>query len=474
MCFSVIVGKHATKNNAVILGANDDWPGCPGQVHIKKRQTYDESDKFLTVKGVEIPQVKETYAYTYTVCDYETGTRNLSWADGINENQVAVGMMGVYTFKNFQTEKDILECDDLSILALERGKTARQTVEMLGALIDEYGFSTSSIEGSEGVATIAIADPNEGFFFECAPGGYWIAKRVKDNEVECRPNCFGTLEVDFEDKETFVYSDKLLDFLKENNLWSEGLKFNFAEYFGEGPLISEAFGGANRKVNAMRRFNCVYRLCGLDHDPSLKVYSGIAKEKVSVLDIMNILRDTFEGTEYDLSKCDEAGEHNNPLWMETSYSIGQGGTVFSMVFELSTKHDNACMWVASASSKLSCFIPFFVNQDSVQEHYTKAKMGDFDLDSAWWAFQEVGQVCFRNYELIAKDLVMPTFLNYQKEMIKEKDELLVTLEGKTKEESRKYLQDFSDTCATKTYEEALKLGKYIKGKFLSNTVLTWL
>ena len=54
----------------------------------------------------------------------------------MNENQVSVGMMGVYEFRNCQTEKDILEADDITLLLLERGRTARQAIEMIGELIE--------------------------------------------------------------------------------------------------------------------------------------------------------------------------------------------------------------------------------------------------------------------------------------------------------------------------------------------------
>lgn len=68
----------------------------------------------------------------------------------MNENQVSVGMMGVYEFRNCQTEKDILEADDITLLLLERGRTARQAIEMIGELIEEYGYTVSSIDGAAG------------------------------------------------------------------------------------------------------------------------------------------------------------------------------------------------------------------------------------------------------------------------------------------------------------------------------------
>lgn len=144
MCFGLIAGRNTTVSGAVLAGANDDWPGCPGHTHFKPHIVHTPDEYFLAVKGHHIPQAAETYAYTYTACAYETGTRPISWADGMNENQVSVGMMGVYEFRNCQTEKDILEADDITLLLLERGRTARQAIEMIGELIEEYGYTVSS------------------------------------------------------------------------------------------------------------------------------------------------------------------------------------------------------------------------------------------------------------------------------------------------------------------------------------------
>ena len=164
MCFSLIAGRRATTTGSVLMGSNDDWPGCPGNTFHQPRLTHAPGETFLTVKGTGIPQVTETAAYVYTACSYETGTRHVSWADGMNEHQVAVGMMGVYSFRNCQKGGELLEADDISILILERGRTARQAIETVGALIDEYGYSVSSIEGAEGAVVMGVSDPEEGFF----------------------------------------------------------------------------------------------------------------------------------------------------------------------------------------------------------------------------------------------------------------------------------------------------------------------
>ena len=425
MCFGLIAGRNTTVSGAVLAGANDDWPGCPGHTHFKPHIVHTPDEYFLAVKGHHIPQAAETYAYTYTACAYETGTRPISWADGMNENQVSVGMMGVYEFRNCQTEKDILEADDITLLLLERGRTARQAIEMIGELIEEYGYTVSSIDGAAGAVCMAVADPEEGFFLELVPGGKWVAKRVADDEVECRPNCFGTQEIDFSDTKNFICSKNLRSYALENGLWKEGEPFNFTKIYGRGPLANDTYGGADWPVNRMRRWNCLHTLCNVDSDPFAKVYCAKPQRKLTARDVMHALTSTMEGTRFDLSLAPEAGVHHNPLWMTTSTSVGQGGTVVSMVYDLrpDTSAAAGCMWVACAAAKLAVYVPVFTAGEGLPEAYTWGECGEYDLGSAWWAFQEIGELCYRRYDEIANDLVIPVFDEMQQGFLEEREKL---------------------------------------------------
>ena len=124
------------------------------------------------------------------------------------------------------------------------------------------------------------------------------------------------------------------------------------------------------------------------------------------------------------------------------------------------------MWVGCAASKLAAFVPCFVCGEGLPKPYTWGECGEYDLGSAWWAFQEVGQLCYRNYDAIALELVIPAFDEMEEAFLAKREALL----GAGAAE----LKAFSHESAMAAYEKALELGKYIKGKFLCNTVLSWL
>lgn len=68
---------------------------------------------------------------------------------------------------------------DLSRIAMERADSAREAVEILGALIDEHGYTTY------GGNSHMFADENEGWIFvEFAGGqGLWAAERLGPDDV---------------------------------------------------------------------------------------------------------------------------------------------------------------------------------------------------------------------------------------------------------------------------------------------------
>lgn len=408
MCFSVIVGKQASAAGHVLLAANDDWMGCPGHVHHVPRRIWRTEDTFLTVRGVSIPQPVLTFGYTHSAAAYQTGTRAVSWADGVNDRRVAISMQGVYAFADFQRKRDVLEADDLAILMLERGSTARQAIELAGELIAQYGYTVSSIKGAEGTVCMAVADPEEGFFLELGSGGYWCARRVADDRVECRPNCFGIGEVDFADRKKFLYSPGLYELAVEKGLICDGGKLNFAATFGgDATDVNPGYGGALNPVNTLRKWRVLNKLGGLNLPLETPIYDCVPQEPVTLRSLMNLMRDSLQDTQYSLAVAAGAGCFHNPFWMEISTSIAQQGTVICMIADLSgtLPEKLGCpIWFAYNNARLAPFIPCYSGGWGLPETWQQRECGEFIPSAAWWIFHEIARLCYRNYEAIAGEI----------------------------------------------------------------------
>jgi dipeptidase len=480
-CTSIIIGKNATKDGAVILAANDDWPGYPSHLLRVPGKRHKPGETFTTIRGGSIPQVARTYAYISASCVYDTGTRkNESWLFGMNENQVAVSMNGVYDcrtcFQNLDASGNLLECDDLSLLVLERAKTARQAVEMLGKLIDEYGFNNSSIWGAEGTATIAIADPHEGWWFEPVPGGQWVARGVPDNMASFRPNHYGIQEVILNDRNNFVLSEDLVSFATAQGWYdpAQGEPFNFSKAYSIAEWGSETEPGNNLRIWRMASL-----FSGQEQDPNRIVYE-VPAQYITVQDAMVVLRDTLEGTEYDPRNKPEAGPYRNPFSEGYGSTISRSGTVVSLVAHLRSWLPNeigGLMWVAFDTPTTSVYTPWYAGIFETPKAYQIGQALVYDVEAAWWNFQELGNLCYRRYNQAALQDVIPEWKEFESKLFADQETIEASAHAlynkRNPQRVMKFLNDYCNAIGIESVSKARVLANKLKGKYLDNSVLDW-
>jgi dipeptidase len=111
---------------------------------------------------------------------------------GANEHGVVIGNEGVQA-RSPAPEQDALTGMDLVRLALERGRTASEAVEVLIALLTRHGQggNCGHITPAYYNNSFIIADPEEGFVFETV-GRDWILERV--DGVRSISNCYSIRE----------------------------------------------------------------------------------------------------------------------------------------------------------------------------------------------------------------------------------------------------------------------------------------
>ena len=101
---------------------------------------------------------------------------------------------------------------DLSRIVMERATTAREAVEIVGALIDTHGYSTY------GGNSHMFADENEGWVLLNFAGGQglWIAERLGPDEVRMSyPGYIHEIPLDFADRDDYMGSANFVSFAIE-------------------------------------------------------------------------------------------------------------------------------------------------------------------------------------------------------------------------------------------------------------------
>lgn len=245
MSYGLYIGRNLTADGLAYLAGYGDEPSSHW-LEIIPRQHY-AADAKITV-GVtpeadlpgllsEIPQVAETARHIRVSYSYYKGVPPPLTNGGLNEYGVAV--RDIWS----TSRQELIEMtpatqtgpnySDLARLVLERAKTAREGVLLIGELIDKYGYA------DYGGNSHLIADAEEAWVvIECAGGQkLWAAERLGPDSIRAsRPGFIGVIPVDQPDHPDFLYAPNLVSFAVAQGWYDPAGKqpFNFHDVYGDG------------------------------------------------------------------------------------------------------------------------------------------------------------------------------------------------------------------------------------------------
>lgn len=295
-CTSIMVGKKASIDGSVITSHT-----CDGRYRTwlrwEKAQKFEKDTTCKVYKGLlttetpwdmrnvkevgVIPQPKETYAFLNTAYP------------SLNEKQLAIGETTIVGPKELVNEKGMFQVEELERIVLQRCTTARDAIKLIGELIKQYGY------GDWGEC-LTIADKNEVWQIEMfgeGPdkiGGVWAAQRVPDNHVAISANISRISELDLSNKDYYMASDNVYECAKKLKRWDGKEKFKFWK----------AYGG-NEKPFMIREFFILKTFApslNLSFDAEELPFSVKPENKVSVRDVIALYRETYDGTQWDMTK----------------------------------------------------------------------------------------------------------------------------------------------------------------------------
>lgn len=341
-CFSIVAGKKATKDGSVIFAHNEDTgPNGVNYYKVPKRK-HAPGEMIKLRNGGKVPQVSETLGYIWynipgcDVCD-----------SYINEAGVAIGSDGCPS----REDKPSLENGGIVFwlrrLVAERAKTAREGVKLAGKLIEEIGYASSG-------RSYIIADPNEAWVLTAVNGKHWVAKRVPDDEVAVIANCYTMQGIDLSDTSNYLGSSDIISYATARgwyNLSKDGA-FNFAKVYSNP-------GSLDHPGNTHRQWRGVEMITGKTYDVNKQLpFSVLPKHKLSLQDIMDVLRDHYEGTKFDESAMYSKG---NPHKLNNA-TICADGTQYCVISQLRSWlpiEIAAVAWVAPYHPDIQNYMPFY-------------------------------------------------------------------------------------------------------------------
>ena len=298
-CTSVLVGKAASVDGSTMTSHSCDsttdrtWmnivpgakhkPGEMAKVYFDPKRTKGPDDTDRIETG-EIPQVPETYAYLNAAYPI------------MNEHQLAIGETTFGGKREMYSDNGIIDCPELYRLVLERAKTAREAIRIADELTKQYGYNDYG-------EAFTFADPKETWFFEILgpgkgrKGAVWAAVRIPDDHVAVSANAPRIRKVDLEDRDNYMASANVFTLAEELGLWSpkSGEPFEFCTVYGS----RSSLGSRRREWRALSRIAPSLKL-----DPNAEHYplSVKAEKKMGVPDVLEIFRDTYQDTPFDMTR----------------------------------------------------------------------------------------------------------------------------------------------------------------------------
>ena len=338
-CFAIVVGKDASVDGYVIMAHNED-DNHPQIVnhYLVPRKKHALGGKVKLINGGQLEQVQETWAYIWSEMP------GMLFSDGyINE-------WGVSIISDMcPSREDKPQITDGGIgymlrrLVAERAKTAREGVSLAGRLVERFGYIDSG-------RTYIICDPDEGWLFCVVNGKHWLAQRVPDNQVAMIANTYTVHRVDLSDKDNFLASDDIIEYAVSRGWYDPERNgtFDFAAVYAN-PESASALYNFGRQWAGLRYITDEPVPLG----PELP-FSVTPRRKVGVADIMQIMRDHYEGTELQSSSSTKSPH-------KTGRPICVDRTQTSFVIQLRRGMPldiGIVYWTCLASPCTSTYIPF--------------------------------------------------------------------------------------------------------------------
>ncbi len=269
------VGKNLTRSGNVMVAGFGDEPSSHWLEIVPRRQ-YPEGATVpvggtesvlvpnkLTLPGklIDIPQVRETFAYITMNYSYYRGFPAPITNGGLNEYGVAVRDVACISRKELveMTPPPLrgVNYSDIARLALERAHTAHEALEIAVGLLKRYGDFTY------GGNSHLFADSNEGWvLLEFAGGkGLWVAHRLGPDDVwadwrgQHDLGFVQTLPTDWRHNPDYLASDNFVSFAVKQGWYKEGAgkPFNVMDIYSSPNYGGPATAAEVRRVEAAVR-----------------------------------------------------------------------------------------------------------------------------------------------------------------------------------------------------------------------------
>ena len=478
-CTSFLVGKNASADGSAFITYNQDDYGMFGRLHYlpaaqhakgEMRKIYDGDTNHYHGEIAEAP-------YTYAVMGY------------INEHQVGITETTFGGRSELEDPKGIIDYVSLMTIALQRSKTAREAIRVMTSLVQEYGYA------SEG-ESFSIAAPNEVGILEMIgkgpkeKGAVWVAIRIPDDCIACHANQSRIHQFNMKDKKNVMYAKDVITFARKKGYFTgKDADFSFADAYAPADFSAIRFCETrvwsfyNKWVNGMEQYLDYVDGKHIGQAKPMPLYFK-PKQKLSLQDVMNSMRDHYEGTPFDITKDVGAGPYEAPyrptplVWEHKGKKyfnerpISTQQTAGTYVIQLRASLPNAIggvLWYGNDDPNMVAYTPIYCCATKAPECYDPKDASDvkFSWNSAFWVENWVSNMTYPRYSQLfpsvkaAREELESKYASQQAEI----EAQAKTLLSQDPARAKAYLTDYSAQCAKQMMNRWKQLGEYLIVKF---------
>ncbi|MFZ4413055.1 MAG: dipeptidase [Bacteroidales bacterium] len=443
-CTNFLVTKGASKDGSCFITYAADSHTLYGELYYRPAQDYPAGsmmDIYEWDTGKPMGKIKQVL-HTYSV------------VGNMNENQVAIGETTYTGREVLQDTTAIIDYGSMMYLALQRSKTAREAIKVMAELVAEYGYYSTG-------ESISISDPNEVWIFEIigkgspvidkvsgkidpklySKGAVWVARRIPDGYISGHANHARITTFPLEDGKTSissknlakifnpgietVYAYDVISFARQQKLFTgKDAEFDFSNTYApldfSGARFSEArvWSGFNKVCKDMVNYIDYAKGENLTHRMPLWVKPD---QKLSLQDVIGMMRDHYEGTPLDMTTDLGAGPYQSGYrWRPLTWkvdgvtylnerAISTQQTGFSFIAQSRSWLPNpigGIFWFGVDDSYTSVYAPMYCGINKIPANFAvgNGDMLKYSPTSAFWLFNQVSNFCYTRYNVMIKDI----------------------------------------------------------------------
>jgi dipeptidase len=497
-CTNFLITKGASKDGSVMITYSADSHVLYGELYFWPARKWPagsmldiyewDTGKFMC----SIPQVARTY----------------SVVGNMNQHQLSIGETTFGGQPELADSTGLIDYGSLIYLTLQRAANAREAIYTFSQLLTDWGYASSG-------ESFSVADKNEAWILELIGKGHgnkgavWVARRIPDGYISGHANhprittfpladgekSITSKDIDkiFNPEIETVYAYDVIDVARSYGWFSgEDEDFSFSDAYApldfSGARFCEArvWSGFNKVNNQMGKY--LDYAMGENLNNRMPIWIK-PDNKLSLKDVIGMMRDYFQNTPMDMTKDVGAGPYGStvrwrPLtWQvdgvdyinERAISTQQCG--FSFVAQSRSWLPDpigGIFWFGVDDTYYTVYSPMYCGITRVPETF-EAGNGDimtFSDNSAFWVFNQVGNFAYTRTRLLIDDIQKKQnelengYINETSEI----DKNALRLFNKRPAKAVKYLTEYSVKTGNNTVMQWKELYKSLFTKYVDGNV----